>query len=76
MQLRLITALDANQPIRVLILGHQVAGQVDFQASDGLEKRRLLLVASPKLLEVDCHTPQHMRLANALCRYRELAREA
>ena len=35
-----------------------------------------ILVASPRLLDVDCHTPQQMRLANALCRYRELAREA
>jgi uncharacterized protein len=32
-----------------------------------------ILVASPRLLEVDCHTPRQMRLANALCRYRELA---
>jgi uncharacterized protein len=35
-----------------------------------------ILVASPRLLEVDCHTPQQMRLANALCRYRELAATA
>jgi uncharacterized protein len=33
-----------------------------------------LLVASPRLLEADCRTPKQMRLANALCRYRELAR--
>jgi uncharacterized protein len=32
-----------------------------------------ILVASPRLLEADCHTPHQMRLANALCRYRELA---
>jgi uncharacterized protein len=32
-----------------------------------------ILVASPRLLEADCHTPRQMRLANALCRYRELA---
>jgi uncharacterized protein len=32
-----------------------------------------ILVASPRLLEADCHTPQQMRLANALCRYRERA---
>jgi uncharacterized protein len=35
-----------------------------------------ILVASPRLLEADCQTPPQMRLANALCRYRELAREA
>ena len=31
------------------------------------------LVCSPKLLEVDCKTIEQMRLANALCRYVELA---
>jgi uncharacterized protein len=31
------------------------------------------LVCSPRLLEVDCKTIPHMRLANALCRYVELA---
>jgi uncharacterized protein len=35
-----------------------------------------ILVASPRLFEPECRTPQQMRLANALCRYRELAREA
>jgi uncharacterized protein len=35
-----------------------------------------ILVASPRLLEAECRTPHQMRLANALCRYRELAREA
>jgi uncharacterized protein len=33
-----------------------------------------ILVASPRLLEAECRTPHQMRLANALCRYRELAR--
>jgi len=33
-------------------------------------------LASPRLFEPECRTPQQMRLANALCRYRELAREA
>jgi len=31
------------------------------------------LVCSPRLLEVDCKTIAHMRLANALCRFVELA---
>jgi uncharacterized protein len=34
-----------------------------------------MLVGSPRLFEPDCRTPQQMRLANAFCRYRELARE-
>lgn len=32
-----------------------------------------IIVASPRLLEVSVHTPLQMRLANALCRYVELA---
>jgi len=34
-----------------------------------------LLVASPRLLEVDARTIEHMRLANALCRFVEIAEE-
>ncbi|HET8699093.1 MAG TPA: AAA domain-containing protein, partial [Gammaproteobacteria bacterium] len=33
-----------------------------------------ILVGSPRLFEPDCRTPRQMRLANAFCRYRELAR--
>jgi uncharacterized protein len=33
-----------------------------------------ILVASPRLFEPDCRSPRQMRLANALCRYVELAR--
>jgi uncharacterized protein len=33
-----------------------------------------ILIASPRLFEPECRTPRQMRLANALCRYRELAR--
>ncbi|HEY2511615.1 MAG TPA: TM0106 family RecB-like putative nuclease [Polyangiaceae bacterium] len=32
-----------------------------------------ILVASPRLFEPECKTPQQMKLANALCRYVELA---
>jgi uncharacterized protein len=32
-----------------------------------------IVVASPRLLDVECRTPRQMRLANALCRYRELS---
>jgi superfamily I DNA and/or RNA helicase len=34
-----------------------------------------ILVCSPALLRVRCHTPAQMRLANALCRYVEMAAE-
>ena len=33
----------------------------------------VILVASPHLFMPDCSTPRQMKLANALCRYRELA---
>ena len=33
-----------------------------------------ILVASPRLFEPECKTPRQMQLANALCRYAELAR--
>ena len=32
-----------------------------------------ILVASPRLFQPDCRTPRQMQLANALCRYREMA---
>ena len=32
-----------------------------------------ILVLSPQLLEPECKTPRQMRLANALCRFREIA---
>ena len=32
-----------------------------------------IVVMSPRLVEVECRTPRQMRLANALCRFRELA---
>jgi uncharacterized protein len=34
-----------------------------------------ILVASPRLFQPDCRTPEQIRLANAFCRYVELARE-
>ncbi len=32
-----------------------------------------ILIANPRLFEPDCRTPRQMQLANAFCRYRELA---
>jgi hypothetical protein len=34
-----------------------------------------IIVGSPKLFEPDCQTPRQMKLANALCRFRETANE-
>jgi uncharacterized protein len=36
-------------------------------------KAMSILVGSPKLLEPECKTPRQLQLANALCRYVELA---
>jgi uncharacterized protein len=33
-----------------------------------------ILVGAPQILEPDCRTPEHMRWANGMCRFRELAR--
>ena len=34
-----------------------------------------IMVASPALMEAECHTPEQMRMVNALCRLLEVARE-
>ena len=34
-----------------------------------------MIVGSQKLFEPDCQTPRQMKLANALCRFREMANE-
>jgi uncharacterized protein len=36
-------------------------------------KSTVIIVGSPRLLEPECKNPRQMQLANALCRYRELA---
>jgi uncharacterized protein len=36
----------------------------------------VIVVGSPRLLEPECRTPRQMQLANALCRYVELAQTA
>ena len=36
----------------------------------------VFLIASPRLFEPDCRTPRQMMLANALCRYAEMAESA
>jgi uncharacterized protein len=37
-------------------------------------KSNVIVVASPRLFEPECRSPRQMQLANALCRFRELAR--
>ena len=35
----------------------------------------VILVANPRLFEPECRSPEQMRWANGLCRFRELATE-
>jgi superfamily I DNA and/or RNA helicase len=37
-------------------------------------KYAVIIVANPRLYSPECHSPRQMKLANALCRYREMAR--
>ena len=37
-------------------------------------KAMVIVVGSPRLLEPECRSPRQMRLANALCRYVEMAK--
>ena len=36
-------------------------------------KTAVIVVGNPRLFEPECRTPRQMQLANALCRYREMA---
>ena len=36
----------------------------------------VVIVANPRLFTPECHSPRQMKLANALCRYREMGRPA
>jgi uncharacterized protein len=44
-----------------------------FNVATSRARCACVLVASPKLLEPECKTPRQMKLANALCRYLEMA---
>jgi superfamily I DNA and/or RNA helicase len=45
-----------------------------FNVATSRARCAAIVVASHRLLEPDCRTPKQMMLANALCRYVELAR--
>jgi predicted RecB family nuclease len=46
-----------------------------FNVAVSRARGRAIVVCSPDLLRVRCRTPEQMRLANALCRFVEVARE-
>ena len=45
-----------------------------FNVATSCARALCILVGSPALFEPDCRTPRQMRMANGLCRFRELAR--
>jgi uncharacterized protein len=45
-----------------------------FNVATSRARAAVIVVASPRLFEPDCRTPEQMRWANGLCRYRELAK--
>ena len=60
---------DAPRQMEFLYSGNRL--NVAISRAQGIA----ILVCSPALLRVRCHTPAQMRLANALCRYVEMAAE-
>ncbi len=45
-----------------------------FNVATSRARCTVIVVANPRLYEPDCRSPRQMQLANALCRYRELAK--
>jgi predicted RecB family nuclease len=45
-----------------------------FNVATSRAQCAVIVVASPRLFEPDCRTPEQIRMANGLCRYREMAR--
>ena len=45
-----------------------------FNVATSRARGAVIVVASPALFEADCRTPEQMRWANGLCRYREMAK--
>jgi len=46
-----------------------------FNVATSRAKCACIVVGNPRLFEPDCRSPQQMKLANAFCRYLEVARE-
>ncbi len=46
-----------------------------FNVATSRARCACVIVGSPRLFEPECKTPKEMRLANACCRYLELAQE-
>jgi superfamily I DNA and/or RNA helicase len=46
-----------------------------FNVATSRAMSNVIVVGSPRLFEPECKSPRQMQLANALCRFRELATE-
>jgi superfamily I DNA and/or RNA helicase len=44
-----------------------------FNVATSRAKCMSILVSSPQIFEAECHTPRQIQLANAFCRYLEMA---
>jgi superfamily I DNA and/or RNA helicase len=44
-----------------------------FNVATSRARGAVIVVANPKLFEPECRTPEQMRWANGMCRYREMA---
>ena len=44
-----------------------------FNVATSRAMSNVIVVGSPRLFEPECHSPRQIQLANALCRYREMA---
>ena len=47
-----------------------------FNVATSRARALCILVGNPALFEPECRTPHQMRMANGLCRFRELSRSA
>jgi hypothetical protein len=59
--------------------GHSVPASVGGKAMTTMFSSPVLtavIVASPALFQVQCRTPRQIELANAFCRYLEMAQRA
>ncbi|HLU39765.1 MAG TPA: TM0106 family RecB-like putative nuclease [Planctomycetota bacterium] len=61
------SALDAPRGMDFLFDPHR------FNVATSRARATVIVVASPALFTPDCRTPAQMRMANGLCRFRELA---
>jgi len=46
-----------------------------FNVATSRARCACIVVGSPRLFEPDCQSPRHIQLANAFCRFLEMARE-